>query len=42
MVSKVKNKELKFLVDMFSKAPQTTLNKKNNKYRPLNRDYSRI
>ena len=25
MVSKVKNKELKFLVDMFSKAPQTTL-----------------
>ena len=25
MVSKVKNKELKFLLDMFSKAPQTTL-----------------
>ena len=25
MVSKVKNNELKFLVDMFSKAPQTTL-----------------
>ena len=36
MVSKVKNKELKFLVDMFSKAPQTTLGiKKNNKYNPL-------
>ena len=25
MVSKVKNKELKYLLDMFSKAPQTTL-----------------
>ena len=37
MVSKVKNKELKFLLDMFSKAPQTTLGiKKILKIDPVN------
>ena len=36
MVSKVKNKELKFLEDMFSKPPQTTLGiKKILKIDPL-------